>query len=229
MEIVPALEIKNGQSIWQTYPRATQPNLKITDPLKIVMRWKDEGATRIHLVDVDGVRVGMPQNRDVIRDLLRRIGLPVQLSGGVLAADVADRMYAIGVDRVVVPLNSVSEAQLAEMIRRNQEKVALEIKVLDGRWVSGDRLGAEVPIKAVVMNMKAHGVRRIILNVVDKLDAPIALPLEVASELAALPNLKVIVHHIITPQEIAAYAGVGIESVILGKALYENKISLSGA
>jgi len=228
MEIIPAIEIKNGQSLWQTHPRAAQPNLKVTDPLRIAARWKEEGAPRIHLVDVDGTRVGMPQNRDIIRDLVRRTGLPVQLSGGVPTADVADRMYAMGVDRVIIPLKSIPASELTEMLRRKPDRVVVDVKVLDGRWVSGERPGAEIPIKAIVTNLKTMGVRRVLLNSVDKLDAPVPMPLDVAAQLTVLPYLKVILGNVSKPQEISAYAGVGVESVILGKALYENKIGLSG-
>jgi phosphoribosylformimino-5-aminoimidazole carboxamide ribotide isomerase len=229
MEIVPSIEIKNGQSLWPTFPRAAQPNLKVTDPLRIVARWKDEGAPRIHLLDVDGVRVGMPQNREVIRDLVRRAGLPVQICGGVANADVADRLYTMGVDRVVVPITSVQSAHLAEMFRRSPDKVVAEIKVLDGRWVAGPTPGSEIPIKAVVNQLQMIGMRRVMLCPVDKMDAHIPMPLEIATYLAALPHLKVSLRgNFAVPQDLSAYAAAGVESVVLGKALYDSKISLSG-
>jgi len=229
MEIVPAIEVKNGQSLWATHPRAAQPHLKITDPLRVAARWKEEGATRIHLVDVDGSRVGMPQNRDVIRDLIRRVGLPVSISGGIPTADAADRMYTMGVDRVVVDVGVVSGSELVEMLHRHPDKIAIEVKVLDGRWVPGGRPGAEIPIKGAVMKLKSIGARRVVLRPVDKMDAPVAVPLEIASQLTTLPHLKVVIRSdVSSPQELAAYDGAGIEGVILGKALYDNKINLSG-
>lgn len=229
MEIVPAIEIKGNVSLWQTAARSTQPQLKTTDPLRIAARWKDEGAPRIHLVDVDGTRIGMPQNRDTIRDLVRRVGLPVSLSGGVQNADVAARIFTMGVDRIIIPYRSITEADLLEMLRKYPSKIAVEVKAVNGKWVHGDRPETGMSVKAYAMKLKTYGVRLIVLHAVDSQDNPIPMPPEVAAELVPLPFLSVIIRSLIrTPLEIEQMQAAGVESVILGKALYDGTISLKG-
>src|SRR5580700_11358848 len=101
MEIIPVIEVRSGKSTRSTFVRHDQPNILRDDVLLIAKRWKDEGATRIHLHDVDGARVGMPHNRDQVRDVVRRIGIAVQYSGGVRSPEVMERVLGWGCDRVI--------------------------------------------------------------------------------------------------------------------------------
>src|SRR6187402_3829681 len=112
MEIVPVIELKGGRS-----PRALQAKeelryFRTDEPLKIAKHFRDQGATRIHLHDLDGARMGAPQNREIVRDIVRRLGIPITFSGGVRSGDIVDRVMTWGVDRVVAETSSVVQGDI---------------------------------------------------------------------------------------------------------------------
>jgi phosphoribosylformimino-5-aminoimidazole carboxamide ribotide isomerase len=132
MEIIPVIEVRSGKSTRSTYVRSDQPNILRDDVLLIAKRWKDEGATRLHIHDVDAARVGMPQNRDQVRDIVRRIGLPVQFSGGVRSPEVMERVLGWGVDRVIADTDVTLNLTAKALINQMGGRVALEFKAFNG-------------------------------------------------------------------------------------------------
>src|ERR1051325_9342005 len=102
MQIIPAIDIKGGKCVRLRQGEFSQVETYSEDPLKFALRWQQEGATRLHVVDLDGARVGMPQNTDVVRQIVRRVQIPVQLGGGIRNAEVAGRMLSFGIDRVIL-------------------------------------------------------------------------------------------------------------------------------
>ncbi len=127
MELIPAIELKGGKSVLRTQAKPEHGALLTDDPIKIAMRWKNEGATRLLLRDLDGERVGMPQNREVVRDIIRRIGLPVTLAGGIRTDEVAQRMLSIGVDQVVLDGSALMIPLIAELFQRLGPKAVVEV------------------------------------------------------------------------------------------------------
>ena len=133
MEIIPVIEVRSGKSTRSTFVRSDQPNILRDDVLLIAKRWKDEGATRIHIHDVDGARVGMPHNRDQLRDVVRRIGLPVQYSGGVRTPEVVERVLGWGVDRVIADPETTLNLACKPTIQKLGQAVALELRPFNGK------------------------------------------------------------------------------------------------
>jgi len=133
MEIVPVIEVRSGKSTRSTFVRSDQPNILRDDVLLIAKRWKDDGAMRIHIHDVDGARVGMPQNRDQVRDVVRRIGLPISYSGGVRTPDVMERVLGWGVDRVIADSETTLNLACKPTIQRLGNQVALELRPFNGK------------------------------------------------------------------------------------------------
>ena len=133
MEIIPVIEVRSGKSTRSTFVRSDQPNILRDDVLMIAKRWKDEGATRIHIHDVDGARVGMPQNRDQVRDIVRRIGLPIQYSGGVRTPEVMERVLGWGCDRVIADSDTTLNLACKPTIQKLGQQVALELRPFNGK------------------------------------------------------------------------------------------------
>src|SRR5579862_3077416 len=135
MLIIPAIDLKGGHCVRLRQGEFTQVETYSDDPVKFALRWQQEGASRLHIVDLDGARIGTPQsqNLDVLRQILRRVQIPVQLGGGIRSAEIVERMLRIGVDRVILGTSVAQNDALArDVLMQYGEKVVIGIDAKDG-------------------------------------------------------------------------------------------------
>lgn len=235
MEVIPAIDIKGGKCVRLRQGEFSQVETYSEDPLKFALRWQQEGAKRLHVVDLDGARVGMPQNVDVIRQIVRRVSIPVQLGGGIRNTEVIERMLNIGVSRVIL---GTSVAQNDDMARSALmmygEKVVIGIDARDGFVaISGWMERTNESAVSFAKRMVGFGAKRIIFtdiaqdgmltgpNLPALLDMLTAVPVPIIAS-GGVGNLE----HI---RALAAIKLPNLEGAIVGKALYAGTVSLPDA
>jgi phosphoribosylformimino-5-aminoimidazole carboxamide ribotide isomerase len=231
MEIIPAIDIKNGKCVRLTQGDFAKENLYSNDPVKIAQRWKAEGATRLHIVDLDGARIGMPQNMTIIRDIIRRVGLPIQLGGGIRTAEVADRMLGIGIDRIIFGTAAIANPNIGETFQRLGEKAILGLDSIGGMVaVEGWQQATQITATQLAIEMALYGARRIIFTDIAR-DGMMQGPNLSATEmLMKVIKIPVIASGGVSKMEdISALKRIGVEGVIIGKSLYENTVRLPEA
>jgi len=131
VQLIPAIDLRGGQVVRLLRGNFGDETRYAVDPLVLVERYRELGCTRMHLVDLDGARVGKPGNRESIRALLARPAPKLQVGGGIRErADVA-AWLAMGVDRVVIGSTAVERPQeVATWIREfGSERVVLALDV----------------------------------------------------------------------------------------------------
>lgn len=103
MEIIPAIDLRGGKCVRLRQGDYARETVFGDDPAEMALRWQREGATRLHLVDLDGAKAGRPVNVEAIRAIVRQTGLPCQLGGG-LRDEAAMRLMLddVGIQRVIV-------------------------------------------------------------------------------------------------------------------------------
>jgi phosphoribosylformimino-5-aminoimidazole carboxamide ribotide isomerase len=237
MQVIPAIDLKGGKCVRLTQGQYTQMEIYTEDPVKYALRWQQEGATRLHIVDLDGAKAGMPQpaNIEVIRNILRRVQIPIQLGGGIRNEVVADRMLRIGVDRVILGTSAAQNDQIAQgAIDQFGEKVVIGIDAKDGFVaVSGWQERLDESAISFARRIVGMGARRIIFTDIardgmlggvnmaalqEMLNA-VSVPVIASGGVGALDDIR-------TLKTITA---PNLEGVIVGKALYANTIKLPDA
>ena len=83
MLIIPAIDLKGGRCVRLSQGDFERVTVYGDDPAAMARRWQEQGACRIHVVDLDGSLAGSPQNREAIRTIVREVSLPVQVGGGI--------------------------------------------------------------------------------------------------------------------------------------------------
>jgi phosphoribosylformimino-5-aminoimidazole carboxamide ribotide isomerase len=132
MEILPAIDLRGGQCVrlrQGDYNRETV----FGDPLEMARRFVAEGATRLHLVDLDGARAGRPVNHEVVRNIVAAAGIPCELGGGI-RDEGAIRLLVetIGVDRVIVGTQALKRPDwFRTMVQKFPDRIALGIDARD--------------------------------------------------------------------------------------------------
>jgi phosphoribosylformimino-5-aminoimidazole carboxamide ribotide isomerase len=102
IEIIPAIDLKDGKCVRLVQGKMDRATIYYEDPLDAARRWVDEGAPRLHVVDLNGAVSGSPRNTEAIRKIVCHVPIPVQLGGGIRGQDEIQRYLDIGVDRLIL-------------------------------------------------------------------------------------------------------------------------------
>jgi len=238
MDIYPAIDLKGGKCVRLTQGRFEEATIYAEDPLKMARHWQSQGAKRLHVVDLDGARMGHPsnQNLDVLRQILRQVGLPVQFGGGIRSAEVVERMLRMGVARVVISTVAVRDAPVAQGIFTVYgEAVAVAVDARDGMVATHG--WQQTTVESAVEfthRMIQLGAKRFILTDIARDGMLEGVNLDALKRfLSAAPGHPVIASGgVTTLQDIDALDDLQrtsyplLEGVIIGKALYAGKLAL---
>ena len=102
MEIIPAIDLLGGACVRLHQGDYNQVTRFSDDPVAQALSWQEQGATRLHLVDLDGAKSGDPVNDASVRAITAALTIPVQLGGGVRSVERAESLLACGLDRVIL-------------------------------------------------------------------------------------------------------------------------------
>src|SRR5262245_25582070 len=134
MQIDPAIDLRGGQCVRLRQGDYDQETVFGADPAAMARRWVADGATFLHIVDLDGAKAGQPVNESSIRAIVQAAGVPCQLGGGLRTEEHISAALAWGVTRVIVGTKALQSPQwLEEMSRKFPERIVLGIDAKQGR------------------------------------------------------------------------------------------------
>ncbi len=229
VQILPAIDLRGGHCVRLRQGDYDQETVFGADPAAMAKRWVNEGAQYLHIVDLDGAKEGRPVNGASIRAIVHASGVPCQLGGGLRSdADIAV-VLAWGLERVVIGTKAlVAPGWLEEMTRRFPGKIVLGIDAKNGRvatrgWLDVSEMSAldlakslaHVPLAALVYtDISRDGMLQ---------GANVAA----MAEMCAVTSIPVIASGgVTTLDDIRALAALPLAGCIVGRALYEGRLSL---
>jgi phosphoribosylformimino-5-aminoimidazole carboxamide ribotide isomerase len=202
------------------------------DPVDAAKRWVDEGATRLHLVDLNGSRAGAPQETATIRRILAAVNIPVQLGGGIRSLETARTMIELGVGRVIIGTSAALDTGLAESIFGELgEGAVLGVDAKDGYVaIKGwKEITSETAIE-FALRMQGIGAKRVIYTDISRDGMLQGVNVQAMTEMADALDIPVIASGgVSTLEDINKLKDTGVEGAIVGKALYTGDLSLSEA
>ncbi len=228
MILIPAIDIKNKQSVRLTKGEMDHATVYADTPLAMAKKWELQGARRLHIVDLDGAIAGHPVHFDQIREIIQTVPVEVQVGGGIRTLEQIENYLMAGAAWVVLGTSILQNRPLVEKaIQQFPKKIIAGIDCKQGRvairgWVETT---GENPVR-LAMTMKEIGVTAIVLTDIEK-DGMLAGPNEALFREMAGLNIPIIASGgITTLDDIKRLNEIpGIEGAIIGKALYSGKIS----
>ena len=200
------------------------------------MRWKSQGATYLHIVDLDGAFTGESGNRASVVGILEQADLPVQLGGGIRTPEAVEAWLALGVRRVILGTAAVERPDMVRQVVEawGAERIVVGIDARAGRVaVNGWTSGASCSSLELAAAMKEAGVCRVVYTDIDRDGTMNGLNTGSTARLARESGMRVIASGgVATLEDLERAAGAvpdGLEGVVLGKSLYEGTIDLSEA
>ncbi len=230
MTVYPALDLLDGRVVRLRQGDYRQATVYGEDPVAVARRWRSEGAEWLHVVDLDGARTGAPRHLAVVARIAA-LGVRVQLGGGLRREEDLRRAFEAGVARAVVGTAALrSPRWLAQLTSRFGERLALAVDVRDDRVVVGGWQEEEpLPFEAAAARCIGAGVRRLVVTDV-RSDGMLAGPnLDLVRRAVALGVPVIASGGIRNASDLRALRALGVEGVIVGRALYEGALSVSDA
>tara|TARA_B100001093_G_scaffold4535_1_gene4714 strand:+ start:6958 stop:7758 length:801 start_codon:yes stop_codon:yes gene_type:complete len=235
MEIIPAIDLLQGSCVRLHQGDYAQVTRFSDDPLAQAREWAQQGATRLHLVDLDGARSGEPVNDQVVRLIARELSIPVQLGGGVRSLQRAEELLSCGLDRVILGTVAIENPDLViDLAIRHPQKIVVGIDARQGRvatrgWVEE----SDVEATALAQRFSEIGIAAIISTDIAT-DGTLAGPnLEALRAMALASSVPVIASGGVGCMGdllgLLALEPLGVEGVIVGRALYDGRIDLHEA
>lgn len=236
MLVIPAIDLKQGQCVRLRQGRMSDATVFSEDPLSTAARWVEAGARRLHIVDLDGAAEGQPANAEVIRRIAEQYPeLPIQVGGGIREAETVEAYLDAGVQYTIIGTKAVSAPHMVnDLCLEFPGRIIVGLDAREGKIaIDGWSKLLRHDVIDLAQHFEQDGVAAIIytdiirdgmmsgLNVeaTVKLAQSVAIPVIASGGVSGLDDI----HALCDARE------EGVKGVVVGRALYENKLDLAEA
>lgn len=232
-EIVPAVDVKDGRCVRLRQGRAEAETVFAEDPVGVARRWEAAGATRLHVVDLDGAFRGRPAQTATVHDIIRALAIPVQVGGGLREPAHVEAVLEAGARWVIVGTRAALDpAFLREVCRRFEDRIIVGVDASCGR-VAVDGWTRILDIDALAMARNAAGAGAAALIYTDIARDGMETGPNLASTAAVAREAGIPVFAsggVSSLDDIRRLATVpGVAGVIVGRALYSGAVDFGQA
>ncbi len=236
MLLIPAIDIKDGKCVRLKQGRMDEVTVYADDPLEMAARWVDEGARRLHVVDLDGALAGEPVNAKIVRRITQAFPhIPIQIGGGIRHEDTIQAYLNTGVSYVIIGTRAVTTPHfVADACLEFPGHIIVGLDAKDGKVATeGWSKLSHHDVNDLAKHFENDGVVSIIFTDISrdgmmqsinsdatlKLCQDLAIPVIASGGISSLEDIR----------SLSAVASEGIEGAIIGKALYEGTLDFSAA
>lgn len=233
MQLYPAIDLRGGKCVRLRQGSFQDMKTYSDSPAETALHWQSQGATFLHLVDLDGAQSGSTANEAAIRSIRSALHIPIELGGGIRTAEAAERLLTLGIDRVIIGTRAAADPGFMKALVKKfgAEHVVAGIDAKNGMVaVEGWEKLSSVTALELCMTMQDCGVRHIVYTDIAR-DGMLSGPnIDMTAALTKKTGLDVIASGGVSSlADLSALRDAGVKGAIIGKALYEGKIDLSEA
>ncbi|PSF36283.1 1-(5-phosphoribosyl)-5-((5-phosphoribosylamino)methylideneamino)imidazole-4-carboxamide isomerase [Aphanothece hegewaldii CCALA 016] len=235
MDVIPAIDLLDGRCVRLYQGDYEKSQVFNENPLEVARQWVEQGATRLHLVDLDGAKQGKPINLPTIAKIVQEIPIPVQVGGGLRDFQSVANLLKLGVERAILGTIAVEKVSIVEQLcQAFPHQIVVGIDARNGKVATKGWLEtSEVNATDLAQQMESLGVAAIIFTDIHR-DGTLSGPnLESLRELAHAVNIPIIasggVSSLTDLLSLLSLEPLGVTGAIVGKALYTGDLSLSEA
>lgn len=235
MKVIPAIDIKDGNVVRLTRGDYEQIKLYSHDPGSIARRWHSQGASILHVVDLDGAFSGKPENMDSVSAIVRSVSIPVELGGGLRTLDAISWAFKIGVSKVVLGTRVAEDMDfITTVIKTYGDKIIIAIDSKNGFvMLKGWTKSSSINAIDMARRMEHLGASAVIytdvtvdgtlsgpnFTMVDNFVSNVNIPVIAAGGISCVDDIN----------KLCALNRKNLTGVIVGKALYEGTVNLMEA
>jgi len=232
VEVIPAIDLRGGRCVRLFQGDYDRETVFSDDPVATAQRWAEQGAPRLHIVDLDGARDGRQANAEATRAIIDAVELPVQVAGGVRNMATVDSWIEAGADRVVLGTAAVQDPSFAaEACARYGDRIVVSVDGRDGYFAARGWIEqTDQRIDDLIRQFVGLGVERFVYTDIG-VDGTLTAPNYDAIEalLSASPAKLIAAGGVAKTEHLIRLAELGVEGAIVGVALYQGRVKLPEA
>ena len=230
MKIIPAVDIKGGKCVRLTQGKQDQETVYSDDPQAMAEHWDEQGAQLIHVVDLDGAFEGQPKNASLIKDIIYKSTVDIQVGGGIRSVETIASYVKAGAYRIILGTIAHKQPSLVrEACKEFPGKIMIGVDAQDGKVaVQGWTEVSEQKASTLVKIMEPLGVAGFIFTDISRdgmLQGPNLFSIRQFAQSTTLPviasggvsGLQDVIN-------LLAFQSEGVEGIIVGKALYDKQL-----
>lgn len=236
MKIFPAIDLKDGKCVRLNKGDYKQVTHYSDNPLEMAETWISQGANNLHIVDLDGAKAGKPINFTIIESIRKEFpNLFIQVGGGIRNQENINRYINAKIDKVIIGTKVVTDPEFIKKIdTKILNKIVVDVAVKDEMLaVQGWNESSSYNIKEFISILNQNNISEIVFTDVSKDGMLQGINLEKIKEILGFSNIPLIASGGVTSikdiENLKKLKDKGLSGIIIGKALYENKISLPEA
>ncbi len=232
MHILPAVDIKGGKAVRLFQGDKDKETVYSDSPVSMAQRWVDDGATYLHVVDLDGAFDGVSENEKYIKEIVETVDIPVEIGGGIRTLEKAKRLVDYGVDRVIIGTKALEDrAFLDELISKLAGHVNVGVDARDGYVsIKGWTETSEKKAEDFLAELSGSGLGAIIYTDISRDGALVGANVEAMERATKATDIPIIASGGVTSvDDIKALSKLDLFGIISGKALYDGRMTLQEA
>ena len=229
MQVIPAVDIKNGRCVRLEQGDFSKEKVYYNNPLETALFWQKKGAKILHVVDLDGAKDGRPQNIFLIKDIIKKLDIPVQIGGGIRNIEVIGEYLNTGAFRIIIGTLALEKPEVVNRLvsKFGANKIVAGVDARDNRVaVRGWLETSEKEVEDVIIDLKNRGIKTFIYTDISR-DGMLTGPdIKGLKRLNELSGVEIVASGGITTKEhLQQLQDIGINYAIVGKALYTKKLN----
>ncbi len=232
MQIWPAIDLRGGKCVRLRQGDYSQETIYGENPADMACHWVDQGAERLHLVDLDGAREGHQMNREAVTRILAAVDVPCQLGGGIRDEATIAQWLRLGVQRLVIGTQILKRPEwFQEMCHKFPYTLVAGIDAREGRVATDGWLEtSSIEATQLAQDLSRHPIAAIVYTDIAK-DGMMEGPnVQAMADMASAVATPVVASGgVTTVVDVTQLVVTGVAGCIIGRALYEGSLALSDA
>ncbi|NIR46070.1 MAG: 1-(5-phosphoribosyl)-5-[(5-phosphoribosylamino)methylideneamino]imidazole-4-carboxamide isomerase [Gemmatimonadetes bacterium] len=232
MLVYPAIDLLDGRCVRLRQGRFDEATVHSEDPVSVARSFVEGGALGLHIVDLDGARLGKARNLDWIYRIREVVSVPLQVGGGIRTFALASRLLKAGVDRIVLGTAAAEDPRLLQKVLEgwDPDRVAAALDMRDGKLVvQGRESESARTVEQVLEKLRALNVRWLVCTDVTRDGILIGPNQELTTQMVAEGFRVVISGGVATLEDIERIRDAGAAGCIIGSAFYGGILTIAEA
>jgi phosphoribosylformimino-5-aminoimidazole carboxamide ribotide isomerase len=229
MKVLAAIDIMNGEVVRLTKGDQSTKKVYSKDPVQVAKKWEKDGADMLHIVDLDAAFGSATNNLSIISDILHAVNIRVQIGGGIRDADTFERIAKMGFSRIVVGTMAYrNENELRSLSKNYSDKIVISLDEINGKvMIEGWKSSSDYTVGDAITKFNKFGIYNFLLTSIIK-DGTLSGPdIVTLNSINTDRKSKIIASGGISNLlDVLRVRAIGCDSVILGKALYEERLEI---
>lgn len=229
MKVLAAIDIMNGEVVRLTKGDQATKKVYSKDPVQIAKKWEEDGADMLHIVDLDAAFGSATNNLSIISELLHAVNIPVQIGGGIRDTDTFERIVKMGFSRIVVGTMAYRNVNELRLLCKNySDKIVVSLDEIDGKvMIEGWKSSSDYRIVDAISKFNKFGITNFLLTSIIKDGTLLGPDIVTLNSINTDRKSKIIASGGISNLlDVLRVRSIGCDSVILGKALYEERLEI---